>query len=239
MNINQPYEIGLNYVNINGGGPFILGPDLVTGGISKRMGPSGNYGGGLAASGSATSMVASAGGLWGVLGPGGIWAAANAGSSSGGFQGNALNAGILTWQPGSANAGNSYYFYYAYSTRTFTLATSLANTVVAGDAFIITTVYGQVRWRLKQMTIEYVSGTVTGFSITDTKASASIMSGGAIISGPPLSQGPCDSNNGLCETINYGYGMKMTLTGTTPSISGSVAVEACGPLWATGDNLNN
>ena len=35
MNIYQPYEIGLNYINISGAGPFTLGPDLVAANLSN------------------------------------------------------------------------------------------------------------------------------------------------------------------------------------------------------------
>jgi hypothetical protein len=52
--------------------------------------------------------------------------------------------------------------------------------------------------------------------------------------------GPTDSNNGLCEVINFGYGLTLNVNGTgTPVIDGSAAIEACGPLWATGDSLLN
>ena len=234
MNLNQPYEIGLNYVNLNGGGPFVLGPDLHT--WPKRSGPSGNYGGGLVQTGtSGTQFTASLASLWGCM-----TSAYNTNIIvPTGTQGPpVLNAGILTWAPGSANAGTVQYFTYTVATRVFLLTPS-GNTPNTGDMFTITTVYGQVRWRLKQMSIEYVSGTLTSFSITDTKASSQIMSGGAMAAGaPPIIMGPTDANNGLCETLNFGYGMTMTLSGTTPAINGSAAVEACGPLWASGDNLN-
>ena len=49
--------------------------------------------------------------------------------------------------------------------------------------------------------------------------------------------GPTDANNGLCETANFGYGMTLALSGTTPVVSGSAAIEAVGPLWASGDSL--
>jgi len=92
------------------------------------------------------------------------------------------------------------------------------------------------------MTIQYGSGTtVASWTITDTKSGVVLVAGGPLVTGgPPVVMGPCDSNNGLCETINFGYGLMLNLTGTgTPIVDGSVAIEACGALWATGDVLTN
>ena len=59
---------------------------------------------------------------------------------------------------------------------TFTVITQTGGTIptsiVAGDAFTVTAVYGQVRWPAKQLSLEFVSGTVSGFTIKDTKNSA-------------------------------------------------------------------
>jgi len=241
MNLLQPFEIGLNYVELSAATPglvsgatlatYPIAPDLHT--WPKRFGATGQYGGGTSASGSGTSMVANAASLWGCLAGGTI---------PSGTQGPpVLNAGVLTWLAGSANAGAQYYFTYVSGTRTFTLATSLTSTVVAGDAFMITTVFGQVRWRLKQLTLQFGSGTtISGWSIVDTKSNVVLVAGGPLPStgGYPCVMGPCDSNNGLCETMNVGYGLNLLVNGTgTPIVSGSAAIEACGPLWANGDSL--